>query len=216
MDFLYSIKNIDDIFSFEKYIFSIGTFEGSDRFRQLLNSTTKYNNTIIFAIDQQYKLLELDDIASMKIENISFTNTSKKTKLQTFYNKELNMMIVFIPENIQSSYYEIGKTHNNFMYTIDCKAMKKEWILFERFLLELIEKNKKIYINNWVIFNTRYYEKKDEKMVYRYRNTGFFFEYFPELGYILYSVYKLYPNSKLFINVEEKFLPISQIFNLNK
>jgi hypothetical protein len=210
MDFIYSLKQFDKLWSFNKYVFSIGTYEGSS-FKQLLFPLIKNDNTLIFAIDEKYNLMDLD-VNSIEIDGLKYINISKQIKLTAFYNKEFNNMIFFIPENVRSSYYKIGITHFDFMYTLECKPVTNDWFIFERFLLELVEKNKNIYINNWVFFNTRYFEEVNHKMLYRYRDTGHYFEYFPELGNIIYNTYKMYPDSKIYITLQNKIKHIDSIF----
>ena len=209
MDFLYSIHHISELWSFTKYVFSIGTYEG-DYFEQLMFPLNTIEDTIIFAIDEKYHLLD-KTVSSIEIDGLKYLNISKKTKLTSFYNKIHNTMIIFIDENIRSSYNEKGITHSDFLYTLECKPETKDWLIFERFLLQLIDKNKKIYINNWAFFNTRYFEEVNKKVLYRYRDTGHYFEYFPEVGYIVFNIYKLYPQSKLYITLYEKVQKIDSI-----
>ena len=56
MDFIYSLKQFDNLWSFNKYVFSIGTYEGSS-FKQLLFPLIKNVHTLIFAIDEKYNLM---------------------------------------------------------------------------------------------------------------------------------------------------------------
>ena len=57
MDFLYSIHHINELWSFTKYVFSIGTYEG-EYFEQLMFPLKTIEDTIIFAIDEKYHLLD--------------------------------------------------------------------------------------------------------------------------------------------------------------
>lgn len=210
MDFLYSIHHISGLWSFSKYVFSIGTYEG-EYFEQLMFPLNTIEDTIIFAIDEKYNLLD-KTVTSIEIEGLTYRNVSKKTKLPAFYNIVYNTMIIFIDENIRSSYHEKRSTRSDFLYTLECKPETKDWFIFERFLLQLVYKNKKIYINNWAFFNTRYFEEVNKKILYRYRDTGHYFEYFPELGYIIFNIYKLYPHCKLYITLYEKVQKIDSIY----
>jgi len=214
MDFLYSIHHISELWSFTKYVFSIGTYEG-EYFEQLMFPLKTIEDTIIFAIDEKYHLID-KTVFSIEIEGLKYLNISKKIKLPGFYNKVNNNMIIFIDKNIRSSYNEKGITHSDFLYTLECKPETNDWFIFERFLLQLVEKNKKIYINNWAFFNTRYFEEVNKKVLYRYRDTGHYFEYFPELGYIIFNIYTLYPECKLYITLYENVQKIDCIYDLTK
>ena len=210
MDFIYSLNTIDNLWSFNKYVFSIGTYQG-EHFEQLMFPLKTVENTIIFAIDEKYNLLDTT-VPFIQFEGLTYNNVSKKIKRNAFYNKEYNILIIFIDENIRSSYNEKGITHSDFLYTLDCNPKTNDWFIFERFLLELLEKNKTVYINNWAFFNTRYFEEVNHKLLYRYRDTGHYFEYFPELGYIVYNTYRMYPDSKIYITIQNKVKSIDSVF----
>ena len=214
MNFIYSINDIDNLWSFTKYVFSIGTYE-KDCFDQLMFPLATIRDTIIFAIDQEYRWLDTD-VDYIVIEKLIYYNVSTKIKQIGFYNKEHNHMIIFVKENIQSSYKQTGTTRSDFLYTLQCKPTMNHWLRFERFLIKLLEKNKQIYINNWAFFNTRYFEKINEKMQYRFQDTGHYFENFPELGYTIYSVYKMFSGSEIYITSLEKIKEVDSIFSSKK
>jgi hypothetical protein len=210
MDFIYSLSNIDKLWSFNKYVFSIGTYQG-ENFEQLMFPLKTVDNTIIFALDEKYGLFDFNKVY-IEIDGLEYSNVSKQIKFNAFYNKEYNILIIFINENVRSSYNENGTTHLDFLYTLDCNPKTNDWFIFGRFLIELLEKNKKVYINNWAFFNTRYFEEVNHKLLYRYRDTGHYFEYFPELGYIIYNTYKMYPDSKIYITLCNKVKHIDSVF----
>lgn len=196
MDFFNSLKKYD-LWDFKKYVFSIGTYEG-DSYRQACFPIKNYKDTLIFAIDEKYTEMDTSE-SSIFINNYKLIQQKNKFM---YYNEENNFMIIFNPNNIHSEYYQKGDlpVYSNFIWTLTCKPKSNKWESFEYVLFLLLKGNKRIYINNWAFFNSRYFEEVGGKIISRNRDIGHYFEYFPEIGYILKKLYNENKDIKLYIS----------------
>jgi 5'(3')-deoxyribonucleotidase len=99
MDFLYSIHHINGLFSFTKYVFSIGTYQG-EYFEQLMFPLKTIEDTIIFAIDEKYHLLD-KTVSYIEIEGLKYIKD---------YSGKLKQ---YIENNLEQKYSEVKQRRDN-------------------------------------------------------------------------------------------------------
>lgn len=209
-----------EIMSYHNFVFSIGTDEGLYDYDQTIYpiklGNISANNTIIFAIDSDYKLSWMDkeirirlnpkknnEKSKNNVNNNKIKNNKKPTEniitlkkcdltcitepeFSFYRNTELNFTICFIKDNLPTFGQEYKKK-TDFIYSFDRDFTKNKEI------------NKNVY-NFWTILNMRLKLLiLNEKNIFinnfaffnafSSRDRGHYFELFPELGYLLKILY---------------------------
>jgi hypothetical protein len=181
------IHEVDET-SYKHIVFSFGTYEKysyEQMLFPLLNTTIR--DTIIFAIDPQYDTINTNILKINRSSNNSLELVRRNA--YRYYCEEYNVEVFLVPQKIESEYNQYRYNEvSSFSYCRQCPAKGDDWKTFYSFLNRLIEKRKKIYINNWVFTNSRYFREVNGVIRAFNGNIGHFFEYFPELGFILYKL----------------------------
>lgn len=205
-----------DLYSYSNYVFSIGTHNNLEQvFFPFAKMNGPIQNSIIFAIDPDYHPEKLP--TNLYYKYLDLRRIFNYSNMVCYYDTENNVEVYFISESVTSSYtdyrYEAAESFN---YTLKCPTEAVEWRYVEEFLRKLVENRKNIYINNWAFMNSRYFKEIDGRMRCFSRDIGHFYEYFPELGYILHKLFTQYANSitvNMFITHFTHEMTISTIQN---
>ena len=214
-----SLDNINNV------IFSLGTYE-RDSFNQLffpMNNKVQ-NNSIVFGIDPEYSNFFAKDKSSLFLtineEQLKFSQLFIFKDTIVYYEKERNIQLYLIRNSIQTEYRGFrGETAESFEYTKDCSTRNDDWLVFYRLIEKLIRDEKNIYINNWVFTNSRYFKLINGNYKAFFSDIGHYFEYFPEIGFILNQLYGCWYSRcqiKLYITVYPKNINKMMIVNIQK
>ncbi len=200
--------NID---KFNSCIFSIGTYE-KNSFEQTFYPLKKKptENSIILSIDPEYSSFKPQDVLFIESNNsntasssdtsltdnqIKFNHLFSIHNIHCYYDFEKNIEFYIIPYKIDTDYPMFrGEAAESFEFSRDCSTTSMSWHSFYIIIQNFIKMNKNIYINNWAFTNSRYFKLVNGVHKPFYRDIGHFFEYFPEMGFILNQLYGCWSN----------------------
>lgn len=210
MNFLQISKDIP-LFSKDitNYIFSIGVYNSSDRelARQLFFPipTKQLQNTIIFGIDAEF--VRLTETQAFYVSDIKLDKVGKSN---IYVNKKNNIILVIISQNLVSDYPPL-ETQDDFEESLKYPPLGQNWFYFYYFISALIQLGKTVYINNWAYFNTNSWRLVNGRAVIDRRNSGNYFELFPEMGFILNIINLHYTDAPVFMTVDGIIYKLSSI-----
>jgi hypothetical protein len=208
MNFLQISKDIP-LFSFTNYIFSIGVYNSSDREleRQLFFPIPikKLQNTIVFGIDAEF--VGLTERQAFYVSDIKLDKVGKSN---IYVNKKKNITLVIISQNLVSDYPPL-ETQDDFEESLKYPPLGQNWFHFYYFISALIQLGKSVYINNWAYFNTNSWRLVNGRAIIDRRNSGNYFELFPEMGFIFNIINLHFTDPPVFLTVEGIIYKLSSI-----
>jgi hypothetical protein len=201
-----------DIFGFDNYIFSIGVFKEERQFGRVnlvldhvlapvgRKPFPEIYNTLTFAVDPKYKDYVFPNqlVYQWQGDHIILYKIIKSNGSIYFYNHEFNIALIFIDEKIDSQYYTEARTFKSFKKTFKCipdiiiNGHRNYWVDLYYFISYLINTGKKVSINNWAFLHERVSLLSPMKLISIVKNE--YFEFFPELGFILNIIAITNPN----------------------
>jgi len=200
------------ILEFDNYIFSIGVFQeqqqlGSSKlklnqiFAPLENPKLSNNirNTLIFAIDPRFKDYKLPNVLEYKIGRLEIVlQKIRKMNSIHYIDYSFNIVLIFIDEKIDSQYYTEDRVFKSFKKTfksipdIIINGHRNYWVDLYYFISYLINTGKKVVINNWAFLKS---VVQISPNVLKTIKVNEFFEFFPELGFIINIIAITNPNA---------------------
>ncbi len=180
--------NLDN---YQNIVFSFGTYENGSYEQTVfpfLSTNQSMDHSIIFSIDPEYNNNKNKNFI---INNTEFQYLGTTNGIQVYSAPKNNIFLYMITEKIPTSYPQFkGESYETFSYTQECSMKNPFWTDFTNLFELCIQHNKKIFINSWVFTNSRYFKEVDG--IYRCysKDIGHYFEYFPELGFILREIYE--------------------------
>lgn len=201
-----------DIFGFDNYILSIGVFKEERQFDRVnlvldqvfgtfqMKHFPEIFNTLTFAVDPKYKDYVFPNILVYRYKEyqIILYKIIKSNGSIYFYNHEFNIALIFIDEKIDSQYYTEARTFKSFKKTFKCvpdiiiNGHRNYWVDLYYFISYLINTGKKVSINNWAFLHERVSLHSPMSIISIVKNE--YFEFFPELGFILNIIAITNPN----------------------
>jgi len=172
---------------FKNVVLSIGTAPAFDSERQIFLDECK-EKTIYIAIDQQFENIK----HKLTLKNFAFVSDDK-LPISIYFNEQNEVLLFIVRQNLVTS-YEIGAKNVLLKYNYKFPLIGKherEWKLLMDVLLNYIEMDKNIYINNHAYTNDRV----NGKLITR----GIYYDYFPELGYVLAKLYCLTGTPNIYV-----------------
>jgi len=200
------------ILEFDNYIFSIGVFQehqqlGSSKlklnqiFAPLENPKLSNNirNTLIFAIDPRFKDYKLPNVLEYKIGRLEIVlQKIRKMNSIHYIDYSFNIVLIFIDERIDSQYYTEDRVFKSFKKTfksipdIIINGHRNYWVDLYYFISYLINTGKKVVINNWAFLKSVVQTSPNVLTTIKVNE---FFEFFPELGFIINIIAITNPNA---------------------
>lgn len=182
--------------SIQNVIFSLGCHE-RDSYHQLFfpfYNGVEICNTVVFGIDPEYNphKYEKDEPIFIKIKDnqLKFRKLFNFRDIVVLSELEQNIHVFIIPSTIETDYRGFrSEAAESFAFTRDCSTSTEKWVEFYRLIEKCIVSEKRIYINNWVFTNSRYFKLVNGVHKCFYKDIGHFFEYFPEMGFLLNQLY---------------------------
>jgi len=210
----YAIKDEDDtlglntFYFFKNYIFSIGVFqqERTSMYSRLVldqifaplyrpKPLDDISGTLIFAIDPLFKDYPFPDELKYRIgkHEIVLQQITNSNGDIYFYDTRFNIQLVFIGEKLDSQYGEQQKwVFKSFNKTFKCmpdiiiNGRQNYWVDLYYFIQYLLYCDKKVFINNYAyVESTLWVYPKDKNPYCKKLTENRYFEFFPELGFIL-------------------------------
>ena len=184
-----------NISSIENVIFSLGTYERhsyEQLFFPIYKGTNEFNNTIIFGIDPEYSISTSKEsrFISIKDKQYKFSYLFSFKEIQCFYEFDKNIQLYIISSSIKTEHPGFrAEAAESFAYSKDCSTTSEQWSYFYKPLELLIRNDKCIFINNWVFTNSRFFKLINGSYKSFFTDIGHYFEYFPEIGFILNQLY---------------------------
>lgn len=192
--------------SFDTYMFSFGVFKVVTELYQTkldlyqvfgplgIKPFPAITNTLLFAIDPKYKDFDFPD--QFVYNSITLYKTTRVNGAIYFYSREYHIALIFVGERIDSQYYTEDRTFKSFKKTFKCipdiilHGHRNYWVDLYYFISYLINKGKKVVINNWAFLSFR-----DPNTIKSFKKNEFF-EFFPELGFIINIIAITNPNAE--------------------
>lgn len=214
---------VNVFFFFKRYIFSIGVFK-EERSRLVLDQIfaplvrpiplDDISETLIFAIDPLFNGYPFPDELKYtmgKTEIVLEKNTNDNGSIY-FYNSAFKIQLIFIGERLDSQYGEqqkwVFKSFNKTFQCVPGKTMNGHpnyWIDLYYYIQYLLYCERKVYINNYAYVESTLWVYPKNKQPYCKKLTeNRYFEFFPELGFILNMLAISDPNAQsIFISNRE-------------
>ena len=201
MDQIIKIFKKLDTSNYDFFIFSIGVYNDWNQVFPILK-----NKSVIFAIDSMFAQSKHTDRFEYRHKEFYFDKESGG-----YVNSKDHIIVYIIPHNIESDCKTSGEVNSSYLYSFSCQPKSNTWKRFYMILQELIQQQKYIYINNRAFFNTNTFVLADGKHRRVSHNEGVYFEFFPELGFILNILYLTNREVHICIFNGRRFLEIGQI-----
>jgi hypothetical protein len=141
---------------------------------------------------------------------VSDIKLDKVGKSNIYVNKKNNITLVIISQNLVSDYPPL-ETQDDFEESFKYPPLGQNWFHFYYFISALLQLGKTVYINNWAYFNTNSWRLVNGRAVIDRRNSGNYFELFPEMGFIFNIMNLQYSDPPVFLTVDGRIYKLSSI-----
>jgi hypothetical protein len=151
--------------------------------------------TLIFAIDPLFKDYPLPDELKYKIgtNEIVLNRITNVNGAIYYYDTQFKIQLVFIGEKLDSQYdNQQQRVFKSFNKTFKCTpdiiihGHQNYWVDLYYFIQYLLYHHKKVFINNYAyVESTLWVYPKDKPPYCKKLTENRYFEFFPELGFIL-------------------------------